>query len=286
MGFPTSGEIGIGNGVIVQNFENGRIVYGDGATRTEMNNQPSPPPPTSTTINGYRVDGNFYPVYINYRGTIGNPISGVINYSNGVSYQLFERGSIVSSLYGTFPLYGGIRQKYLNTGGLNGWLGAPKSAEIGQGNGVIIQYFENGYIIWNGRRATAYRNGSGVPSQPVPNPQPVNNIKLKNFRGWVMPGIGVALRNSTRLNDKSGKAEPYGKWLDFDAWTYGDTVKDYKVGTPDNRWFRVKGTNYWVPSAYIYGYPEGLPGNATPGSGSSGGNNNQPMTSYADYLKR
>jgi pimeloyl-ACP methyl ester carboxylesterase len=286
LGFPTSGEIGIGNGVIVQNFENGRIVYGDGATRTEMNNQPSPPPPTSTTINGYRVDGNFYPVYINYRGTIGNPISGVINYSNGVSYQLFERGSIVSSQYGTFPIYGGIRQTYLNTGGLNGWLGAPKSAEIGQGNGVIIQYFANGYIIWNGSRATAYRDGSGVPSQPVPNPQPVNNIKLKNFRGWVMPGIGVALRNSPRLNDKSGKAEPYGKWLDFDAWTYGDTVNDYKVGTPDNRWFRVKGTNYWVPSAYIYGYPEGLPGNETPGSGSSGANNNQPITSYADYLKR
>ncbi|NJO31707.1 MAG: peptidoglycan DD-metalloendopeptidase family protein [Richelia sp. SL_2_1] len=286
LGFPTSGEIGIGNGVIVQNFENGRIVYGDGATRTEMNNQPSPPQPTSTTVNGYRVDGNFYPVYINYRGTIGNPISGVINYSNGVSYQLFERGSIVSSQYGTFPIYGGIRQTYLNTGGLNGWLGAPKSAEIGQGNGVIIQYFANSYIIWNGSRATAYRNGSGVPSQPAPNPQPVNNIKLKNFRGWVMPGIGVALRNSPRLNDKSGKAEPYGKWLDFDAWTYGDTVKDYKVGTPDNRWFRVKGTNYWVPSAYIYGYPEGLPGNETPGSGSSGGNNNQPITSYADYLKR
>ncbi|MEH2123818.1 S8 family serine peptidase [Nostoc sp.] len=250
-----------------------------------VNYQPAPPT-TSTTINGYRVDGNFYPVYTNYRGTLGNPISGVINYSNGVTYQLFERGSIVSSQYGTYPIYGGIRQTYLNTSGLNGWLGAPKSAEIGQGNGVVIQYFANGYIIWNGSRATAYRNGSGTPSQPVPTPKPDNNIKLKNFRGWVMPGIGVALRNSPHLNDKSGKAEPYGKWLEFDAWTYGDTVKDYKVGTPDNRWFRVKGTNYWVPSAYIYGYPEGLPGNETPGSSGSGTNNNQPITSYADYLKR
>ncbi|MEH2229142.1 MAG: S8 family serine peptidase [Nostoc sp.] len=250
-----------------------------------VNYQPAPPT-TSTTINGYRVDGNFYPVYTNYRGTLGNPISGVINYSNGVTYQLFERGSIVSSQYGTYPIFGGIRQTYLNTGGLNGWLGAPKSAEIGQGNGVVIQYFANGYIIWNGSKATAYRNGSGIPSQPVPTPKPDNNIKLKNFRGWVMPGIGVALRNSPHLNDKSGKAEPYGKWLEFDAWTYGDTVKDYKVGTPDNRWFRVKGTNYWVPSAYIYGYPEGLPGNETPGSSNSGTNNNQPITSYADYLKR
>jgi hypothetical protein len=227
LGFPTSGEIGVGNGVIVQNFENGRIVYGDGPTRTEMNNQPAP---TSTIINGYTVSGNFYPVFQNYRGTLGNPISGVTNYGNGVTYQLFERGSIVSSQYGTFPIFGGIRQTYLNTGGLNGWLGAPKSAEIGQGNGVIIQYFANGHIIWNGSRATAYRNSSGTPSQPVPTPQPDNNIKLKNFRGWVMPGIGVALRNSPHFNDKSGKAEAYGKWLEFDAWTYGDTVNDYKVG--------------------------------------------------------
>ncbi|MEH1897618.1 MAG: S8 family serine peptidase [Nostoc sp.] len=285
LGFPTSGEIGIGNGVIVQNFQNGRIVFNDGPTRTEINNQPVSPP-TSTTVNGYRVDGNFYPVYTNYRGTVGNPISGVINYSNGVTYQLFDRGSIVSSQYGTYPIFGGIRQTYLNTGGLNGWLGAPKSAEIGQGNGVVIQYFANGYIIWNGSKATAYRNGSGMPSQPVPNPKPDNSIKLKNFRGWVMPGIGVALRNSPHLNDKSGKAEAYGKWLEFDAWTYGDTVNDYKVGTPDNRWFRIKGTNYWVPSAYIYGNPEGLPGIETPGSSSSGSNNNQPITTYADYLKR
>ncbi|HLO87525.1 MAG TPA: S8 family serine peptidase [Nostocaceae cyanobacterium] len=294
LGFPTSGEIGVGNGVIVQNFENGRIVFGNGPTRTEMNNQPVAPPPTSTTINGYTVSGNFYPVYENYRGTLGNPTSGVINHSNGVSYQLFERGSIVSSQYGTFPIFGGIRQTYLNTGGLNGWLGAPKSAEIGQGNGTVIQYFANGYIIWNGSKATAYRNGSGTPSQPTPTPKPSNNLNLKNFRGWVMPGIGVALRNSPSLNDKSGKAEPYGKWLDFDAWAYGDTVKDYQLGNPDNRWFRIKGTNYWVPSAYIYGNPEGLPGSQTPGgssnsggsNGSSGVNNNQPITNYSDYLKR
>ncbi len=220
---------------------------------------PTPtPPPTSITINGYTISGSFYPVFQNYRGTLGNPTSGVINYSNGVSYQLFQNGSIVSSQFGTFPLYGGIRKAYLNTGGLDGWLGAPKSGEIGQGNGVIIQYFANGYIIWNGSKATAYKTGSGTPSQPAPNPVPDQSIKLKNFRGWVMPDIGVALRNSPRKDDKSGLADPYGKWLNFDAWTYGDTVNG------DSKWFRIAGTNYWVPSAYIYGNPEGLPGNATP----------------------
>lgn len=175
LGFPISGEISKGNGVVIQNFENGRIVYGDGPTRTEMNIQP-PNPVTSVTINGYTVNGNFYSIFKNYQGALGNPISGVVNHANGVTYQLFQNGSIVSSKYGTFPLYGGIRQTYLNNSGLNGWLGAPTSAEVPQGNGVVKQTFEGGYIIWNGKTATAYRTGSnqqpssGYNLNLIPNP--------------------------------------------------------------------------------------------------------------------
>ncbi|PAX60242.1 S8 family serine peptidase [Brunnivagina elsteri] len=51
---------------------------------------------------------------------------------------------------------GGIRLRWLQ----NLWLGAPTSGEIGRGNGVITQYFANGYVIWNGQRATAYRIGN------------------------------------------------------------------------------------------------------------------------------
>jgi LysM repeat protein len=99
---------------------------------------------------------------------LGSATSGLINYSGSVSYQLFEKGSVVSSQYGTFPLYGGIRQTYLSAGGLNGALGAPTSAEMGLGNGVIKQTFENGYIIWNGSTATAYYNGQGTPITDSP----------------------------------------------------------------------------------------------------------------------
>ncbi|NJM62543.1 MAG: hypothetical protein HC849_23845 [Oscillatoriales cyanobacterium RU_3_3] len=123
-------------------------------------------PSNSINVNGYTISGNFYPVFQNYQGTLGNPISDVNNY-NGASYQLFENGSIVSSQYGTFPLYGGIRQAYKNTGGLEGWLGEPKSGEIGHGNGNIIQYFEDGYIYWNGSKATAYRYGTTLPKTPT-----------------------------------------------------------------------------------------------------------------------
>ncbi|WP_204150057.1 S8 family serine peptidase [Leptolyngbya sp. CCY15150] len=204
LGLPTSGEIGVGNGVIVQNFEKGRIVYGNGPTRTEMNQAtppiqptptPTPTPSTSITIGGFRISGNFYPVFQQYRNTLGNPTSGIISHPSGATYQLFQHGSIVSSRHGTFPLYGGIRKTYLDTdGGLNGWLGAPTSAEVGLGNGFIKQTFENGYIIWNGSRATAYQNGSGTPSisQP-PSNVPVNNSGNIN---WKNTPIHVKIRDS------------------------------------------------------------------------------------------
>ncbi len=84
-----------------------------------------------------------------------------------------------------------------------------------------------------------------------------SNINRDNFTGWAMPNVGVSLRNSTNHEDRSGLAEPYHKLLKFDAWTNGETVEDYQLDTPDSRWFRVAGTEYWVPSAYIYGNPDG-----------------------------
>jgi hypothetical protein len=54
----------------------------------------------------------------------------------------------------------------------NSWLGAPTSGEINLGNGVIKQTFANGYIIWNGKKATAYQTGSGKSSQSPPSNQP------------------------------------------------------------------------------------------------------------------
>ncbi|MEG5000885.1 S8 family serine peptidase [Microcoleus sp. B4-D4] len=137
------------------------------APQQPINSNPTPPP-TSISLNGHTIGGNFYPVFQNYQGTLGNPTSDVTNY-NGMSYQIFEKGSIVSSENGTFPLYGGIRQTFLKNGGLEGWLGAPKSGEKGLGNGNIIQYFEKGYIYWNGSKATAYKEGSGIPVNEIPN---------------------------------------------------------------------------------------------------------------------
>ena len=132
------------------------------------------PQSNSINLNGYTIGGNFYPVFQNYQGTLGNPTSDVTDY-NGASYQLFENGSIVSSANGTFPLYGGIRQTYRNTGGLEGWLGAPTSEEKGLGDGNIIQYFENGHIYWNGSKAIAYKEGKETPTVQKPNNTPIQS---------------------------------------------------------------------------------------------------------------
>ncbi|MCU0543870.1 MAG: S8 family serine peptidase [Oscillatoriaceae cyanobacterium Prado104] len=204
-------------------------------------------PPNSINLNGYTISGNFYPVFQNYQGTLGNPISGVNNY-NGASYQLFENGSIVSSANGTFPLYGGIRQTYLKTGGLEGWLGAPKSEEKGLGNGNIIQYFENGYIYWNGSKATAYKEGTGLPSVSLPSNQPLsgkgNAIRTGeggNFFTDILSTIEKDYNDSLPESPVSGKGiEPFGgfrprdfddRWWDLQT---GDSLLYYNQEDPKN----------------------------------------------------
>ncbi|TAG57034.1 MAG: CHAP domain-containing protein [Oscillatoriales cyanobacterium] len=155
-------------------------------------------PPSSISINGRTIGGSFYPVFQNYKATLGNPTSDAINY-NGVSYQTFDKGSIVSSKNGTFPLYGAIRQEFLKTGGLDGRLGAPKSAEKGQGDGTLIQYFEKGYISWNGVKAIAYEEGSKPPTTQIPINKPIQSSDLRN--------INTAL---DKWNGKTGITDPNG----------------------------------------------------------------------------
>ena len=132
-------------------------------TRIEIPHEVSPPPPSNGTPT---VSGNFNQVWQQNKATLGSPIEDVQHFSgdSDVKYQRFEHGSIVGSPSGTFALSGSIRQTYLNTGGLDGWLGFPTSAPTAQGNGVTRQNFENGYIIFNGQTATAYQTKSVTPT--------------------------------------------------------------------------------------------------------------------------
>jgi pimeloyl-ACP methyl ester carboxylesterase len=158
----------------------------------------------------------------------------------------------------------GIAQRELGNG--NRWREIQKpgggtftEAEAGQ-----LQVGQSVYLPVN------YQSGSGTSVTPPPSsaPSTSGNINWVNFSGTVGPSNGVNLRNSTRFSDRSSSNEPYNKRLEFDGWTYGETVTDLWLGTPDARWFKVKGTNFWVPSAYIYGNPP----NSSPMPGGSVGN--------------
>ncbi|MEG4322119.1 MULTISPECIES: S8 family serine peptidase, partial [unclassified Microcoleus] len=193
---PGSGTSDPGSGT----SDPGPVITDPGTVITDPGPGISNPGPTqpsnSINLNGHTVGGNFYPVFQNYQGTLGNPISDVTNY-NGASYQKFENGSIVSSQYGTFPLYGGIRQTFLNNGGLEGWLGEPKSGEKGLGNGNIIQYFEDGYIYWNGSKATAYRYGTTLPKTPT---------NIGSQLGVTMPNFNLPAYRENNIFWQSGYA--------------------------------------------------------------------------------
>lgn len=130
----------------------------------------------------------------------------------------------------------------------------------------------------------SYQSGSATPVASAPSARPIVNsdIRWMNFSGTVGPSIGVNLRNSTRFSDRSSRNEPNGKRLEFDAWTYGEVGTDMWNGNQDARWFKVKGTNLWVPSAYIYGNPP----NSTPmPSGSSGSNSGGGSQSVVQALR-
>ncbi len=135
-----------------------------------------------------------------------------------------------------------------------------------------------------------YNTGTGQPAQPqIITPE--NKIYWEEFSGTVGPKSGVNLRNSPRFNDRSSRNEPYNKRLYFDAWTNGETGTDLWLGTPDSRWFRVKGTNYWVPSAYIYGNPVGgntkPPANPNPNPGDNNGSGSTPKDDiFIQVIKR
>ena len=61
--------------------------------------------------------------------------------------------------------------------------------------------------------------------------------------------MGVNLRNSSNYDDNSRENRAYGQVLTFNAWTTGSLVKEINSSIVSNRWFRVAGTNFWVPDA-------------------------------------
>ena len=204
LGHPLDKEQGVGNGVIVQRFKNGEILYGAGATHTVIGGKRlavgldggdtvnttytdtfarvGGHPTIGAAINpvhpwengsvqdfrggidgpgaimksdanneSFWVGGDLWSGYLESggpRGVLGYPTSDSYVSGNGLA-QDFRSGTLYSSSYGAFPVFGGIRETYIReNGGAEGRLGHPSDKEQGVGNGVIIQRFENGEILF------------------------------------------------------------------------------------------------------------------------------------------
>ncbi|NEU76052.1 LysM peptidoglycan-binding domain-containing protein [Hassallia byssoidea VB512170] len=119
--------------------------------------------------NSYWVGGDFWNKFVEAGGAGGilyYPTSDRYSTVNGALRQDFQGGAIIKSDKGIFTVYGGIGSQYLKVeGGEKGRLGLPTSGEVGIGNGVVVQNFEKGRIVWNNGSTRTEMYGQ-TPSQP------------------------------------------------------------------------------------------------------------------------
>jgi hypothetical protein len=138
LGAPTS-NVSNSGGFRIQYFANGAIIGSDKGN--------------------YPVHGEMWDVYESkggVSGELGVPISDPQS-SNGGTLQTFENGTLFVKDGKGLLLDQKIFQKYSSIGGTNSFLGAPTEPAAVDQNGFIRQPFENGYIVWNGREAVAYK---------------------------------------------------------------------------------------------------------------------------------
>ncbi|KYC34540.1 hypothetical protein WA1_51015 [Scytonema hofmannii PCC 7110] len=113
----------------------------------------------------YWVGAEFWQVFMAIGGLkpegIGSPETDRYKTNSG-QRQNFERGAIFQSSRGIFPMFAGIYGYYRDKeGGETGRLGFPVSKEQGVGNGIHLQYFENGCIRYDEH---------GSPTRTIMNP--------------------------------------------------------------------------------------------------------------------
>ncbi|MCP2727248.1 CHAP domain-containing protein [Limnofasciculus baicalensis] len=102
-------------------------------------------------------------------------------------------------------------------------------------------------------------NASIQPLQAVAQTVSCNTIRPVSTFFATAASSGVNIRSGPSLTASIvGRLAPNER-RDFDAWTYGDIVNDLWLNRPDARWYRLKGTNYWVASGVVYGNPNPAP---------------------------
>jgi subtilisin family serine protease/surface antigen len=114
---------------------------------------------------------------------------------------------------------------------------------------------------WSGEgKVTPSDRAAAVPMWPT--------VEPTSFTGRVMATIGANVRSGPGTSYPIVGSRSYNSYVNFDGWTYGERITDIALGTPDERWYRIAGTNQWIASAIIDG---NAPGSTPLPSGNSGG---------------
>lgn len=130
-GLPTSKEITLGGGKVVQHFEGGDAYWAPGAGAWFVYR--------GNKAEWERLDG--------INGALGAPTGNEVDLGGNVVVQTFEHGRIYwSPNYGARAVHGGILTAFLNAGG-HDVLGVPKTGEYAFGTGVR-QEFVKANITW------------------------------------------------------------------------------------------------------------------------------------------
>lgn len=204
------------------------------------------------------------PIYVNNRFQLQNVSGNAKDYGsvlqrNGFSQVGPQPGAVVV-MQTSFP---GADRTYGHIGVVERVNGNGTIAVRGtnQGNGGLFGEFNcnnvnvtNFGTSVNGRRDISFwvRGNNSNSGQQQQNQQQ-NGFRQVNFGASVMSSNGITLRNSARLGDRSNQMVGFRQNLNFDGWAYGEVVNDLQLGTPDARWYKIAGTNFWVPSAYVNG---------------------------------
>jgi murein DD-endopeptidase MepM/ murein hydrolase activator NlpD/uncharacterized protein with LGFP repeats len=143
-------------------------------------------------------------------------------------------------------------------------------------DGSYTQYFTHGVVtVKDGKFIATPVKIISLPNSQPPTPNANGSAVQTPGSGSAQVSVGADGRSvifdgivkTNGLNVRSGPGTAYGsvdslnygRNVTFDRWETGTSHYDQDTGAMDNRWFRIKGTNTWVASAYINGNPGSTP---------------------------
>lgn len=178
--YPTSGEVGIKDDGVFQNYQGGTLYW-------------------APDIAPHSVSGSFFQLYASSgyeNGFLGYPASQEAPIRAGGVYQVYQGGVMYwSPQSGPHTVSGSFRQLYGALGFENGFLAYPTSQEAPARNGGVFQVYQGGVMYWSpttgpqavgGAILDAYAevgHENGPLGYPTSNEFDIPGGKRSNFQG-------------------------------------------------------------------------------------------------------